>query len=149
MGYNTIFKGELKFTKELSSTELGYLNSMLDEDCRNYPEWQEEIKKITDSTLYYIDLRLLNDFSGIEWNADTEKTYNLVEITQLIINLMNKKFNNDFGLKGKLYAQGEDFDDRWILICNDKIVTEEKAMLTGTKIKCPHCEEYFILENNQ
>jgi hypothetical protein len=148
MGYHTEFKGELKFTKELLSSELGYLNSILGEDCRSHPEWKNEIEDLgMDSQSFtYMDLILLDDFSGVQWNYHTEKTYDLTEKVQLLINLMNKKFNNDFGLVGKLYAQGEVFDDRWVLICDDKKVTEEKVVITGQKIRCPHCDEYFILE---
>lgn len=63
MGYTTNFKGELKFTKELKASELAKLSSMLGEDCREHPEWDYE------GPLYYIDLELLEDFSGIKWDG--------------------------------------------------------------------------------
>lgn len=150
MGYDTIFKGKLKFTKVLDSIELAYLNSILDEDCREHPEWQDEIQNIgcDPDCFTYIDLVLLDDFSGVKWNDKTEKTYDLVEKVQLVINLMNNKFYNDFGLIGQLSAQGEDFDDRWILECDGKSVNRKEVTITGRKIQCPHCEEYFILEDD-
>lgn len=83
MGYTTNFKGELKFTKELKASELAKLSSMLGEDCREHPEWDYE------GPLYYIDLELLEDFSGIKWDG-SEKTYSMTSMVNLIIREMRK-----------------------------------------------------------
>jgi len=39
MGYNTDFKGELKFIPELKASQLAYIQGILGEDCRDHPEW--------------------------------------------------------------------------------------------------------------
>lgn len=62
MGYSTDFKGELKFTRELTGSELATLKGILGEDCRNHPDWDAK-------NLYHMDLEMLEDFSGIKvWN---------------------------------------------------------------------------------
>ena len=131
MGYSTDFTGELKFKNELSSKELGYLNKMLGEDCRDHPEWNKP-------DLSYIDLELLEDFSGLKWN-DSEKTYSLTEKVNLIITEMTK-IKPDFELTGMLSAQGEEAEDRWTLVIKDGVAIKEKIELNVTEIKCPHCE---------
>lgn len=106
MGYTTKFKGELKFTTKLTPKQLTKIKSFLGEDCRNHPEWNK-------NNLTYIDLELLDDLSGLKWNG-SEKTYDLVEKVNLIIEEMQKEYSQ-FGLTGKLIAQGEDIEDRWCL----------------------------------
>lgn len=44
MGYSTEFKGELKFTTELTASQLAEVKKFLSEDCRSHSEW--EIYKI-------------------------------------------------------------------------------------------------------
>lgn len=138
MGYTTIFQGELKFVNELSASELAYMKQYLGEDCRDHPEW----KKTLDN--YYVDLEFNDDFSGIRHN-DAEKTYNMVEVINFIINEMKKK-KPDFMLVGKMLAQGEDIDDRWELIIKDGEAISIDLPHTGTKITCPQCGEEFYLE---
>ena len=137
MGYSTTFKGELKFTTDLTAKQLGKVKSFLGEDCREHPEWGA-------TGMTYIDLELLDDFSGLKWDG-SEKTYNLTEKTNLIIDEMRKEYP-EFGLEGKLLAQGEDIDDRWILSIEDGKAVEKKIEIKGQKVKCPHCDETFILE---
>lgn len=138
MGYNTNFKGELKFTKELTASQLAKLKTYLGEDCRDHPEWGR-----TDLT--YIDLELLNDFSGICWNC-AEKTYDLEDKVNLVIAQMQAEYP-DFGLAGKLRAQGEDIEDSWWLVIENGIAVRRDIELKGRKVKCPHCDETFILED--
>lgn len=140
MGYSTQFTGVLEFTKELKASELAKVKTFLGEDCREHPEWEK-----TDLT--YIDLELLDNFSGLQWNG-AEKTYDLVEKVNLIIEQMQKNFP-DFGLQGELIAQGEDLNDRWILKVENNVATERKIVVSGKKITCPHCGEDFILENQE
>lgn len=139
MGYTTKFKGDLKFTKELAATQLAHLKKMLGEDCREHPEWDAK-------NLYYIDLELNDDFSGLRWNG-TEKTYSMEKLVNLVILEMRKKWP-DFGLTGIFSAQGEDVEDRWTLsIGEDGMAKKTKVPIVGQKIVCPHCEETFILED--
>ncbi|MCA9748126.1 MAG: hypothetical protein KC414_03415 [Romboutsia sp.] len=114
MGYNTDFKGELKFTNELTATQLAELKNILGEDCRDHKDWGR-----TDLT--HINLRLLDDFTGVCWDT-SEKTYDMVEKIELIIQLMRRKYPN-FGLKGQFLAQGKYIEDRYTIIVNDDKVT--------------------------
>jgi len=138
MGYNTEFRGELKFTKELTGSQLAVLSSYLGEDCRNHPEWGRSIGN------YYVNLSLLPGFDGLEWDG-SEKTYEMVEIVNFIIDKM-MEIMPDFGLTGKLLAQGEDIDDRWELIIKNNVAVKVDVKPSGTKIQCPHCGESFYLE---
>lgn len=138
MGYHTEFKGELKFTTELTATQLATLKKMLGEDCRDHPEWNAP-------NLYYIDLKLLDDFSGLEWDG-SEKTYDMPELVNVVISQMRKQWP-DFGLSGVLAAQGEDVEDRWELFFGDDGSAQKRALvISGKRIKCPHCEGTIILE---
>lgn len=138
MGYSTRFQGELKFTKELTASQLAHLKTMLGEDCREHPEWGTK-------DLYHIDLELTDDFSGLKWSG-AEKTYGLEKTTNVVIDQMQKKWP-DFGLSGQLAAQGEDVEDRWVLtIKADGRATKVKTPPVGKKITCPHCEEDFFYE---
>jgi|ERR1700677_295897 len=137
MGYNTTFKGELKFTTELTTKQLIKVKSFLGEDCREHPEWGN-------TQLTYIDLVLLDDFSGLKWDDGTEKTYDLPQKVNLIIEQMRKEYP-DFGLSGKLSAQGEDSDDRWFLNMVDGEAVKEKIPLPSDEIVCPECGHLFKL----
>jgi hypothetical protein len=137
MGYTTTFKGQLKFKNELNGKQLAKVKSFFGEDCREHPDWN------CDGT--YIDLRFTDDFSGIEWDDSTEKNNGMVEHVNLIIAEMKKEYP-DFELEGKLLAQGEDFEDRWMLVIENGIAVERKVEIVGTKVTCPHCGEKFVLE---
>lgn len=137
MGYTTTFKGQLKFTKELSGKQLAKIKSFFGEDAREHPDWD------TDGS--YIDLRFNDDFSGIEWDDETEKNSGMVEHVNLIIREMKKEYP-DFELTGELLAQGEDMEDRWKLIIENGIAIEKRIEIKGKKVKCPHCDEYFTIE---
>jgi len=141
MGYSTSFTGQLSFTKELKASELAELRKFLEEDCRDHPEWKA-------THLSYIDLQLTKDFTGIEWNG-AEKTYDLVEKINVVIEQMRKRFP-DFELTGTLLAQGEEIGDVWKLVIENNEAVERKIDLSHKKkIKCPHCEEEFFLEDTE
>jgi hypothetical protein len=107
MGYHTDFSGKLLFTSPLTSEQKFYLNSILGEWCLNHPKWNQP------NLRYGVDLKLLDDESGLKWNG-AEKTYDMDQIVKLVLRLMKENFP-DFGLTGKLIAQGEAIDDRWQL----------------------------------
>lgn len=136
MGYTTTFKGQLSFTTELTASQLVKLNSILGEDCRDHPEWKKK-------DLGYIQFELTKDFTGIQWDG-SEKFYDAVDITNLVIELMKKEYPN-FGLKGKLAAQGEDSDDRWFLLIQDGKAVKEDIPLATDEIICPECNHLFKL----
>lgn len=139
MGYSTSFTGSLKFASEPTTKQLAKLNAMFGEDCRDHPEWNAK-------GLYYVDLKLTEDFTGIEWNG-AEKTYELDKIINVVIGEMRKEFPG-FSLIGTLFAQGEDADDRWQLVVgDDSIARRIKVQIVGTKVECPRCEHKFYLED--
>lgn len=140
MGYNTRFRGTLKFTSELTVPMLAKLNSFFGQDPREHPEWG------AGREVGYIDLVLTKDFSGIEWDSGTEKTYGLERAVNVIIREMRKEFP-DFGLTGTLLAQGEEIEDRWQLVIGEGgWAAKIKVPIPGTKIECPHCHRKFFHE---
>lgn len=139
MGYTTEFKGELKFTTELTASQLAYLKTMLGEDCRDHPEWQAP-------GLYCIDLELNDEFSGIRWDG-TEKTYDMDQLVNVVAREMRKKYPT-FSLTGKLFAQGEDAEDQWWLVIDaDGLAKKVPIQITGAIVTCPECEHRFIVDN--
>lgn len=144
MGYDTKFKGVLKFTSEATGPQLAMLAKILGEDTREHPEWQ----RLTPDgqALTYVDLILAEDYSGLQWDYSTEKTYNLPDIVNLVIAYMHTKYPQ-FGLEGQLAAQGEELDDRWALVMVDGVATQQEVAIVGKIVICPHCEEKFMLED--
>lgn len=139
MGYTTTFKGDLKFTPELTASQLAKVKTFLGEDCRDHPEWNG-------GGMTYIDLELLDDFSGIKWDG-SEKTYDLDRKVNLIIQEMRKEFPS-FNLEGKLLATGEDAEDRWWLTMENGTAIRKEIVIHGQKFQCPHCRKHFILDQD-
>ena len=133
MGYSIDFRGTLAFTSELSAGQLAYLGTILGEDCRDHPGWDEP-------GLDYIDLALTDDLSGIGWDG-SEKTCFMVECVNLVLRLMQEKWP-EFGLSGELEAQGGEFGDWWFLVMEDGRAIEKDAIV----MVCPECEYKWVLE---
>lgn len=143
MGYTTEFKGVLKFKNELKASELAYMKKFLGGDIRDHDEWEKN--EFSERLFCSIDLELTDDFSGIQWNGQ-EKSYKMKDQVNYIISQM-RKISFDFGLVGKFAAQGEDVEDRWELIINENGYADAiKLETTGRKIQCPHCGEYFLID---
>ncbi len=139
MGYNTTFKGTLTFVHDVTAKQIAALQKMFGEDCREHPEWGA--KHMT-----YIDLRLNEDMSGIEWDDATEKTYDLTEKVNLVIRVMREKWP-EFALSGVLLAQGEDITDRWKMVVTEHGgAAKVEVQVVGQKVTCPHCDGEFIVE---
>ena len=140
MGYTTVFTGSLDFVGDISRSRLSYLkNNILGHACRDHPEWEGA------KGLYYIDLELLDNFKGIQWNG-AEKVYDMDKLVNVVIRQMRQRFP-DFKLQGIMYAQGEDFDDKWeLVINNDGWAVKEKSKITGEAARCPHCGKKFELK---
>lgn len=136
MGYSTEYRGEMKFSKELTASEIAKVNKFLDEDCRDHPEWKNS------KNLYYVNLKFNEDYSGLEWDG-SEKVDDLTNYINLIIDNIDIK---DFGFKGKILAQGEDIDDRYEIIIKDGRAFHKDIKPSGEKTTCPHCEKDFYLE---
>ena len=140
MGYNTDFVGQLSFASEPSRAVLAKINSILGKDIRDIDPNPSE----SPGEFCYIDLELLEDFSGIKWDG-SEKTYDMPGI----VNYLTKKVREvdpSFCLVGQLAAQGERAEDRWILKMVDGVATVVPNSPTGKKVRCPHCEEDFFVE---
>ncbi|RKZ54551.1 MAG: hypothetical protein DRR16_01235 [Candidatus Parabeggiatoa sp. nov. 3] len=136
MGYHTDFKGTLKFTHPLTVEQKTYLETILGEWCLEHPEWN------VPQLRYGVDLELLDDESGLQWNGG-EKTYDMDQIVMLVIRLLQQKYP-EFGLTGKLLAQGEDIDDRWQLYIENGEVKTRELSIEGKEIECPHCHQKFV-----
>ncbi len=136
MGYSTDYKGEFKFTRELVSSEIVKVKSFFGEDCRDHTDWKDS------DGLYYVNLEFNDDFSGIRWDG-CEKTDDLTNYINLIFDNVDIK---DFGLTGKMLAQGEDIDDRYEILIKDGRAVHVDTKPSGTKIECPDCGSEFYLE---
>jgi|SRR5581483_6106921 len=141
MGYNTRFSGTLKFSTPVTVQMLAKLNTMLGEDAG-------KIAGSSDRDYGFIDLVVSKDFSGIEWDSGSEKTYYLEKSVNVVITEMRKEWP-EFGLTGQLMAQGEDMEDRWALVIEDDgLAHKRKVAITGQRVKCPDCGHKFILEQS-
>lgn len=110
MGYSTEFKGSLKFKEPLTAEQELYIQQFLNyEEPREHPDWIIPDKNKTS----YQQLELTADKTGIQWDGN-EKFYHAVEAVNIVILNMQAKFP-DFGLTGKLLAQGEEVGDVWFL----------------------------------
>lgn len=118
MGYNTTFSGVLKFTDmPLCVEELTMLSNILGEDVRDHPEWDVP----EDLWISYVDLKTTPDLTGLKWSGD-EKTYGMEHLIPLVIRLMRVNFP-EFGLEGRLFAQGEEAGDVYYIDVDNDIVT--------------------------
>lgn len=145
MGYDTKFKGVLRFVHEPSVAQIKALNDLAGEDAREHAaDWA--LTATEARNLSYIDLRVTRSLDGLEWNDETEKTRGMVEAVNLVTRLMRAKWP-EFQLTGELKAQGEDSDDRWILRMDEHGVAfkiDDKP--TGLKVACPECGHKFRVE---
>lgn len=140
MGYNTSFRGVLRFKNDPTTKQLAKLHTFFGEDCRSHPEWN------AGQYASYIDLRLTKDLDGIEWNG-AEKTYGLTDSVNVIVHGMRKEWP-DFALDGTLIAQGDDFDDRWALVIGDDgMASEQPIVMSEHKVQCPKCHSTFVVES--
>lgn len=139
MGYTTNFSGELLFNKELTASQIEFMQKMFGENCRDHPEWET-------SGLYYMDMEFNDSFTGIKHNG-AEKTYDFDQLVNVLIKELQKQWP-DLKLSGSLIAQGEDIDDRWrLVIGEDGLASRRKIVVTGKRMTCPHCKQEFIVES--
>lgn len=139
MGYHTEFRGSLRFNIKLTETQLSFINQILREDCRDHPEWDT-------MDLTYIDLALLPDYSGIQWDG-SEKTCSMPELVNVVITQMRREFS-DFGLSGVISAQGSEVGDCWELyISDDGFARKRKLVVTEELITCPYCFDSINLSH--
>lgn len=103
MGYNTDFGGELKFTSPLSAKHVKMIENLSGVSHRKPGRhWS------------YFDLVVTDDGSGIQWSG-AEKTYELDDQVNFLIDHMRANGCPEFGLTGEMNAHGDERDDDWIL----------------------------------
>lgn len=147
MGYTTEFDGILKFARPITTDALAELTKYLGKDRRDIGYAGDTIYEggKYGSYWYHIDYELADDFSGIKWNG-AEKAYDMEHIANWLIDKMREKFS-DFTLMGFMNAKGDEFDDRWVLTIENNRAVKRILTIQGKIIKCPHCEEKFVLES--
>lgn len=131
MGYDTRFKGVLKFSNKLDIDQLKVLNEILGE-------------RIPGAS--YCQFQVTKDMTGIEWDGG-EKFYDAEKAAQYVIDYMRSDGFSDFGLTGELLAQGESIEDRWRLRCTGDKCERVEDRPAGEKVKCPHCLLSFYPES--
>ena len=144
MGYTTQFDGELRFIKPLTDEQRIALENIFDEDVRDHEDdWGVDTRE---TYMSYVDLEFNDDNTGMRWNG-AEKTYEMDSLINLVLRLMREKWP-DFGVEGKMLAQGESVGDIWTITVDQKTgnVVRTDLELTGKKVECPHCGEEFIVE---
>ena len=143
MSYKISYTGELSIVGEVTLPLLKELNSILGEDCRDHPEW------VVPRDLYYIDLALTQDMTGLCMDKDVEYTTDIDKQVHTVIQLMQKKFP-DFNLRGSLQGQGREPEDKTLVYMNkDGTTVNEKTLDTlieGETITCPSCNYCFCFE---
>lgn len=88
--------------------------------------------------LTYIDLEITSEGDGLQWNC-CEKTYDLVDKINLVIDLMRKEFP-DFGLSGEMLAQGEERKDKWRILIDSSGYAVKTEREKKPKSTCPTCK---------
>ena len=147
MGYNTGYHGILTINRELTGEEVLFLfNNVLGKDFREHKEFSKYLPKNT--CLTYIDLSLKKGegykLMHLIWNG-AEKSHDMVDAINLILDIMNEKFGN-FKLSGGFICQGEEPEDISEIVFdeNEKAI-ERKIQPPGILIKCPECGHKFTV----
>jgi len=138
MGYSTKFNGELKFVNELTVSQLSKVKSFCGEDCREHPEWLEA------EGLYYIDLELTDDFTGLRWDF-SEKTCDMEKLVNVIVLNMRQEYP-EFSITGEMLAQGEEVGDIWKVATADGLAFRQDIHVHGDRVICPYCEGVFEIK---
>lgn len=139
MGYNTEYRGVIKFAKELKASELAYLKRYLGIDVRDLDFMDANVDNC------FIDLEFTEEFDGLQWNR-AEKTYRMDQIIEFVIDRMIFAYP-EFQLNGILYCQGEEADDRYEIHVVKNRVKIIKTPPAGIKMTCPSCGEKFYYED--
>lgn len=141
MGYTTEFEGVLEFTSPLTAEQQIRL-------CEFLGELSSDCEGLVTPEKYcgYIQFDVASDKSGIQWDGG-EKFYDAVDACNTVIMTMQKDFP-EFGLKGELMAQGEEFGDVWKLAIVDGKAKRIDLKIDG-HVKCPECDHVFPVTGNE
>ena len=126
-------EGELKFTTELRGSELAFVCKVLGGTYSN--------------DIPYLDLELNDDFSGVCWSQDHTPVLDMVKEINVLIRTVRQQLP-EFGLTGRLLAQGNVPSDRWLIAIGDDGFAQQVAIdhRSEEMITCPHCHATFALD---
>lgn len=153
MGYTTKFAGVLKFSRPMNGEQLRWLGGLLADYDH---EWLGKLAEETgyqrppfegdDDFRHYVDLRITKDFSGLEWDTDTEKNSGMVTALQVIQHALLTKFpENPVHLEGMMTAKGEAADDVWAIHAVDGRIFRQN-LKPPHETCCPNCRYWFKTE---
>lgn len=114
MGYNTDFSGVLRFKNDITVSNLKYLETVIQEDYRDHPEWQQYEQHFQELWVSYFNLQVTSDLCGVEWDG-SEKSYSMPSVIILLTHIMRER-DPDFGLIGELRAVGEEGEKYSIIV---------------------------------
>jgi hypothetical protein len=174
MGYSTDFTGQIKIEPALSQEEIDFLTKFSNSrrmNCKQGPYYVDRggfmgqdhsDPLIVDYNQHprcqpglWCKWEPTKDGNYIQWD-EGEKFSNSVEWMQYLINhfigedpIAKKElpFLNPHKLSGEIQAQGEDYNDRWVLVVSDNHAKRVDNDRAGKTVCCPHCEEEFTLED--
>jgi len=136
MGYTTEFTGMLGFKADPTNKMLRKLINLFGVDSRRRndapkAEWLYNCFEITAG------------LDGIEWDGG-EKFYGAVDAVNWMTKIMREEYP-DFSFKGEMLAQGEDVEDLWRLVVDEKGIAKKiEVVLSGNTVVCPECGKSFI-----
>lgn len=119
MGYTTDFDGRINLSRELTDAEAKAIYDFSEErHGGNVGGFTTRVQG------YWCNWAPTDDRLGIEWNG-AEKFYDADEWMQLVLD----EFITPAGIvaNGTIKAQGEDYNDRWLLVVTDNVVTTKKG----------------------
>lgn len=140
MGYSTDFEGELKFTREITVSELRAIKEILDQDDAEKLAASSGYQRTKDDRFSYLNLELTDDFTGIKWDGG-EKTYYMVTSLNVVMHAIKQQIP-DLALTGSMFAQGEEIGDVWGIEIKDGQAVQVEVK-KPPMMKCPHCSEWF------
>lgn len=174
MGYTTDFTGQIEVSPPLNDEEIEYLKKFSETrrmSCEQGPYYvdrgglfgQDHEDGISNynsppagQPSLWCQWVPTDDGQHIEWNG-TEKFYCSVEWMQYLMDHFigptplaapELDFLQPHTLNGEITAQGEEYDDRWVLKVENNVASRVDQPRIGQKVCCPHCEEEFTLESS-
>lgn len=138
MGYSTKFEGSLTFAETPTVPMLAALQEWFGKDLREVDPYYAK-----EHCLYYVDAKLTYNLLGIEWDRNEKNSFGPALVNWLIHRMQWEGFE-DFGLRGKMMAQGEDAEDRWLLVCDENGARKIPTPPSGIAVTCPDCGHRFF-----
>jgi len=107
MGYHTKFQGHISIEPALDDDDYEWLSELHEtrHEDKNFPG-------------YYCQWQSNRKGTQLSWDGE-EKFYDSVEWMTYIVNHLKDKYT----FNGKILAQGEEMNDRWVLTITDNIIS--------------------------